>query len=327
MPIHRDKKRGTYVFEFDRVIPDKGRVRARKRLPKAWTVAQADEFDRKESARLYAIATGVGKPQEVEHRIDEAVAHFLRDRIPHMKTGNDIARELANIFYLYNHRPLSALHDVVKEIKAMKRIKGDLKKPLAPATIRNRIRYLVSACRWGWTEHKLCDHDPAEGISVPEVKNERQVYIDRAQMLQAARACTNRKARMAIRIGFYSGMRLGEMMRAVLTPKGWHLETTKNDDPRIIPVHPKAAVCARLFPKMKGARITIQRNWERARARVGLPHVHWHDLRHSTASAMVNNGVDLFVVGRVLGHKDPRSTARYAHLNVDALTAAVAKVK
>ena len=56
MPIYKDRKRGTFLFEFDRVIGSVGRVRARKRLPKAWTQAQADAYDRKESARLYAEA-------------------------------------------------------------------------------------------------------------------------------------------------------------------------------------------------------------------------------------------------------------------------------
>lgn len=78
MPIVRDKSRGTYVFEFDRVI-NGGRVRIRKRLPKAWTAAQADEFERKESAKLYATANGLG----VEDRlIDDAVAVYVAERVP-----------------------------------------------------------------------------------------------------------------------------------------------------------------------------------------------------------------------------------------------------
>jgi hypothetical protein len=38
---------------------------------------------------------------------------------------------------------------------------------------------------------------------------------------------------------------------------------------------------------------------------------------------MVNHGVDLFVVGKVLGHKDPRSTKRYAHLETESLRGAL----
>ena len=52
----------------------------------------------------------------------------------------------------------------------------------------------------------------------------------------------------------------------------------------------------------------------------------FHDLRHSAASEMVNAGVDLYTVGRVLGHRDPRSTQRYAHLTHDTLADAVGKI-
>ncbi|MHA6723801.1 tyrosine-type recombinase/integrase [Sphingomonas sp. RS2018] len=48
-----------------------------------------------------------------------------------------------------------------------------------------------------------------------------------------------------------------------------------------------------------------------------------HDLRHSAASFMINAGIDLFAVGRVLGHADHKSTMRYSHLANDTLLAAV----
>jgi site-specific recombinase XerD len=40
----------------------------------------------------------------------------------------------------------------------------------------------------------------------------------------------------------------------------------------------------------------------------------------------VNAGVDLFTVGKVLGHRDARSTARYSHLSADTLAVAVGKI-
>lgn len=62
MPVYRDKKAGCFVFEFDRFIEGR-RIRTRKRLPKTWNHAQADSYDRKESARLYAISTGIQRPE------------------------------------------------------------------------------------------------------------------------------------------------------------------------------------------------------------------------------------------------------------------------
>lgn len=334
MSVYRDKTRGgAFTFEFDRYIEGKGRVRARKRLPKGWSQAEADKFDRTESARLYAEATGVTERPDAfvklapgEFLIEDAVLKYVEEELPNAKAGLSTAQELAALQPLYKGKLMSQLAEVCTTIKKMKRIKGDTTKPLAPATIRNRIRYLTSACRYGWKEHHMSEHDPAEAVTVPKVDNERQVYITRKQMLQIARACTNRKARMAIRIGYYSGMRLAEIFRAEPVHGVWQLNTTKNKKPRHIPIHHKVMVCARLFSKTKGVRITVQKNFVRARRRMGLDHVHFHDVRHSTASGLINEGVDLFTIGRILGHKDPRSTARYSHLETKTLGNALTKL-
>ena len=58
-----------------------------------------------------------------------------------------------------------------------------------------------------------------------------------------------------------------------------------------------------------------------------MEHGYWfHDLRHSNASAMINKGVDLHTVGKVLGHKSAQSTRRYAHLSIETLDAAIRKI-
>jgi len=324
MPITRDKARGQFVFEFDRWI-NGVRVRARKRLPRAWNQAQADEFDRKEGARLYATANGVGGEH---HLIEDAVALYLKERVPKLKQGMNVARELALISNFYTGRPLSALPDVCKALRlksmSVPKKEGDKPRELSAATIRLRIRYLTAATRWAWRHHNFGEFDPAAKVVVPEVKNERQIYIDRAQMLKVAKLTKNRQARMAVRIGFYSGMRLGEIRRAVPNGDRWHLATTKNEEPRIVPIHPRVAVCARKFEAP--ARITIQKSVKAACVAAGMPWLHFHDLRHSTASELVNNGVDLYTVGAVLGHKDARSTKRYAHLSTDRQAEAIGKI-
>lgn len=324
MPITRDKARGQFVFEFDRWIGGV-RVRARKRLPRAWNQGQADQFDRKEAARLYAEASGVSGGHRL---IEDAVALYLKERVPKLKQGMNAARELALISNFYVGRPLSSLPDVCKAIKlkakAIPKKEGDPVKELAPATIRARIRYLTAACRWAWKHHNYGEADPAAKVTTPEVKNERQIYIGRAQMLKVAKLTKNRQARMAVRMAFYSGMRLSEILRAVPIDNRWHLADTKNSEPRIVPIHPRVAVCARRFKAP--AKITVQKNVKAACVAAGMAYLHFHDLRHSAASELVNNDVDLFIVGAILGHKDQRSTARYSHLATGKLEAAIGKI-
>ena len=51
-----------------------------------------------------------------------------------------------------------------------------------------------------------------------------------------------------------------------------------------------------------------------------------HTLRHTAASWLVMEGVDLYAVGQILGHKTTRMTQRYAHLSPDYMAGAVGKL-
>jgi integrase len=65
----------------------------------------------------------------------------------------------------------------------------------------------------------------------------------------------------------------------------------------------------------------LQKDWERIRERAKLAGLRIHDLRHSFASFAVADGHTLFMVGKVLGHKQSRTTEGYAHLAADPLRA------
>lgn len=208
----------------------------------------------------------------------------------------------------YQGKPMGALHDVCREYaeKALHELTGE---PLAPATKRNRIRYLTSAYRWGWKRHGMHDRDPAERVIAPEVRNERRYYVNRAEMLAIARACKCKKSRAAIRIAFYSGMRLSEILEAVRQDGMFLLEDTKNGEPRHVPIHPKIRAAAKVGPRNKW---NVSKEFKAAATAVGMGHLSFHDLRHSAASAMINAKVNLYTVGAVLGHKSAASTQRYA---------------
>ena len=241
---------------------------------------------------------------------------YLRDKLA-LKSHRDAVQHLAAIAWAYAGRPMSALPEVAREVID--------KAETAPATVRNRLALLKAAARWGWRKHGLVEGDPTARMVLPEVRNERHVYITRRDMLRACRACDHWQAQIAIRVSFYSGMRLGELYAVEPGDGVLLLADSKNGDRRAVPVHPRIAHLVRHLP-LTAPMISVQRAWQRARARVGLEHVHLHDLRHSAASEMVNAGVPLYTVGKVLGHRDSKSTARYAHLTADTLTAAVAAI-
>jgi len=72
-----------------------------------------------------------------------------------------------------------------------------------------------------------------------------------------------------------------------------------------------------------GARlINLQKPWRRIRGKANLADVRIHDLRHSFASVAAGTGMSLPMIGKLLGHSQPATTARYAHLAVDPIRAA-----
>jgi integrase len=75
--------------------------------------------------------------------------------------------------------------------------------------------------------------------------------------------------------------------------------------------------------KRESARlINLQKPWRRIRSAAGLDDVRIHDLRHSFASVAAGSGQSLPVIGALLGHTQPQTTARYAHLADNPLRAA-----
>jgi integrase len=315
MPIYYDKSRKRWRYEFSRIVNGQ-RQRITKLLPKEWSREDAQAYSSEQDGRLFAVATGAAKRRPL---ISEALLLYLTEHAPGLKNQAILTRELAQCEAAYRGRYIDELAGVARAYAKQQAAH------LKPATIRNRMAYLRAACRWAWKTHGLGQHDPAERLVLPKVKNERHRYITRLDMLKIARAMTNRDARAVALVAFYSGMRLGEVLRAEPTERGWLLSDTKNGERRMIPVHGKVAHIARRWPRTIHVR-TVQGCFSKAAQGLGYTDLRFHDLRHSSASEMINSGVNLYTVGAVLGHKSAQSTKRYAHLSSDSLLDAVATI-
>lgn len=65
--------------------------------------------------------------------------------------------------------------------------------------------------------------------------------------------------------------------------------------------------------------VNLRKPWGRIRMEAKIEDVRLHDLRHSFASLAAQGGASLPLIGRLLGHSQPQTTARYAHLAHDPL--------
>lgn len=222
---------------------------------------------------------------------------------------------------------------------------GELReRGLAPATVEKiRITFNRSfelALKW---QTKGVQHNPVRGIPRPKYNNARDRFLtseQAASLLQACAASINPQLRNIVGLLLLTGARKRELLEAKwenvnLDRKVWFIPTSKTGKARHVPLSkpaldlisqlPRFDKCPWLLPnpKTKNAYTDIKHPWETAREAAGLDGLHLHDLRHSAASFMINAGIDLFAVGRILGHADHQSTMRYSHLANDTLMQAV----
>ncbi len=72
----------------------------------------------------------------------------------------------------------------------------------------------------------------------------------------------------------------------------------------------------------KSALVGIQKIWQRIRSHASLTGVRLHDLRHGFASVAAQAGESLYIIGKILGHRQASTTERYAHISVNPLQSA-----
>ena len=137
----------------------------------------------------------------------------------------------------------------------------------------------------------------------------------------------------AILVSLGCGIRQSELRRLKwadvdLDKKRLRVLVTKNDESRTIYMPQPVVDALRLLKRapVVGQHVIaneegqpvekewLEYRWRLIREAAGLVDFHWHDLRHSCASFLAQNGSTLLEIGSVLGHKSPSVTMRYSHL-------------
>lgn len=176
------------------------------------------------------------------------------------------------------------------------------------------------------------------------LNNARERYLsadEAARLIAAAEQSRNPLLAPVVGLLLLTGMRVSELLstrweHVDIARRTLHVPTSKTGRSRYVPLAKAAVAIIEGMPRKDGAVFlfpspkcpqthltTIKHGWQTARDAADLPGLRIHDLRHSAASFMVNSGVDLFAVGKVLGHANVASSARYSHLAQDTLLAAV----
>jgi integrase len=203
------------------------------------------------------------------------------------------------------------------------------------------------AVRWG-----MRADNPCRGIEKhPEVKRKRYLNANElALLLEALRKHEQHNANI-FRMLLLTGARRGEVLAMRwadldLTIGRWVKpgSTTKQRTEHEVPLSEPArqllseireaqtrkskVLGEYVFPGNGDAKhiVSVKRSWSSICKAAGISNLRIHDLRHSFASQLASGGASLPLIGALLGHTQPSTTARYAHLFQDPQRAAVEKV-
>ena len=215
----------------------------------------------------------------------------------------------------------------------------------------NRLRVAISHAYKIAVENKKVQENPGRLVKLQKENNERVRYLN--QFFQKGKKSEETRLREALRelfpgkepevdLALHTGMRWGEQYRL-----RWEDVDLKRADIKIVrgkgsgrdehvPLNAEARrALTRLKALARESEFVCPANdydqhrdwWLAVLKAAGLDDFHWHDLRHTFASRLVMNGVDVFTVCRLMRHKNISVTMRYAHLADKHLAAAVGRLE
>ncbi len=225
-----------------------------------------------------------------------------------------------------------------------------LHRSIAGAYMANRVAATCSvlfdrAVAWGW-----CTANPFKGLKRHR-EHRRTRYLrngELGRLTAALDAHGDQDVADVFRVLLMTGCRLGEALAmkigdldlgAGATWLKQHHQTKQRREHRVPLSAPARLLLSKrleqadagsvyVFPGKggQGHRTNVDKAWRSILRAAGISDLHIHDLRHSFATLTISAGASLPVVGSLLGHVDPRATARYAHVEDEVARAAAERV-
>ncbi len=210
------------------------------------------------------------------------------------------------------------------------------RKPLAPATINRYTAAIGALLSWcikkrltpkGW-------ENPSKGIESKPENNEVVRFLsdkERVELLNASKSSKWEKMYLLILIALTTGARRGELLRLKWGDIDFErsiasVHQTKNGDKKVLPLISNVIDELNKFRSQNLNELIFAskrrpytpfnyvENWQDCLNRANIKKFRFHDLRHSCASYLAQNGATLLEIGDVLGHRQLSVTKRYSHL-------------
>jgi integrase len=246
-----------------------------------------------------------------QYSFEEGLRRWLIEEHPRLKSSH--ASLVKQILPHIGGRALSEVAAIAEAIRSSCLAKG-----LAPAPINRRLALVkriakLAFKRWKWLH---ADHGAEIELMKGETSRSEWVTPDEGRRLMK---CAAPDIREAIRWALLTGLRRGEIL--TITPSNFkgsavYLPDSKSGRPRSVPLPPE--LDPKAFPF--GIHPTrLSKGFQLARAKAGLPHIRFHDLRRSYATWLLQGGADLGGVRDLLGHANISMTSRYLGSSIEHL--------
>ena len=329
------KAKSTGVFRYDFSINKRryrGAIREARTLEQARLAAKKiwdDAFNRRYNPA----------PRET------AFTTFYRDRfIPfsklHKKSHYDDLRIGEVLCEFFGNEPIEQIAwERIEEFKNERsRVRTKQGNKRRPATINRELSVLSKALTLA-VKANVIRRNPCREVERLKVDNARTRFLTEDEEARLFEALGDHQmVKDIVTMALNTGMRQGEIFSlrwfdVDLTRGFVHVRQTKTGKDRFIPINSRLRILLEglgrssehVFPSPKTNRalIDVKRQFDRAKMSAGIPDFRFHDLRHTAATRMADNGADVFTIAAILGHSDIRMTSRYTHATDRARKAAV----
>lgn len=270
--------------------------------------------------------------------VNDAVARYLTEVSYNYRSFRPLSSILLRFSVPYSGRRL----DSIKATDIYDYVHRRLIDGRKPATINQELKLIRTAInharyRWGVVMENPVKH---QRLKAGALRLRYLTYPEAATLLCCA---PTEHLRNFILLALHTGCRKNELLTLAWTDIDedrrllkLRAENTKAARPRSIPLNRRAIEAVEslkllrlegvpwVFSKPDGGRIkTVYWQFRKALISAGIEDFRVHDLRHTFASWLVSEGVELIKVRDLLGHSSIKMTERYAHLMPDRLLDAV----
>jgi integrase/recombinase XerD len=202
------------------------------------------------------------------------------------------------------------------------------------------------AIEWGYVSD-----NPFKKVKLPKCLKSFPVFITQNDLEMVLKKLNNQTLKDLFKLAFFTGMRLGEILNLkyssvnlkdnIITVCNDQNFTTKNRKERVIPISSNIEGLLKkriskvkvkspddfVFNKCVGIPLNpyyVSKCFKKAIRSAKLDdRIHFHSLRHSFASNLIQKGASLYVVKELLGHEDIKTTQIYSHLQKENLVSAI----